>query len=90
MKQEWIKILTQITDNLDNVDQIKCPVCGEHGIDYIYIGDEGTRVGFLQIWCNKCLKGIYISRAVAPNKAKFASFESELRNVVPKYEFVEE
>lgn len=46
MKQEWIKILTQITDNLDNVDQIKCPVCGEHGIDYIYIGDEGTRVGF--------------------------------------------
>ena len=56
MKQEWIKILTQITDNLDNVDQIKCPVCGEHGIDYIYIGDEGTRVGFLQIWCNQCLR----------------------------------
>ena len=44
----------------------------------------------MQIWCNKCLKGIYISRAVAPVNAKFVSFDEDLKKIVPNYEFLDD
>lgn len=90
MKREWIKIIPQITNDLISMNHIKCPNCGKHGIDYIYTGDEETRVGFLQIWCSKCLKGIYISRAVAPVNAKFVPFDTDLKDLIPKYDFVDD
>lgn len=37
MKKEWIKIIPQIANHLDEVEQLKCPNCGKHEIDYIYI-----------------------------------------------------
>lgn len=64
MKREWEKIVPQIIGHFDKINQVKCPNCGECGIDYIYIGDSNTRIGFLQIWYNQCLKGIYVSRGV--------------------------
>ena len=88
MKKEWIKIIPQIANCLDGVEQLKCPDCGKHEIDYIYVGDKETRVGFLQIWCNQCFKGIYISRVVAPVQAKFVSFEADLEGIVPQYDYV--
>lgn len=89
MKREWIRIVPKITEDFDRINQIKCPNCGEYGIDYIYVGDGNTRIGFLQIWCRKCLKGIYVSRAAAPPNAKFVTFEADLKSVVPKYELVQ-
>ena len=88
MKKEWIKIITQIAEMLES-NTLRCPNCGEHNIDYIYIGDEKTRIGFLQVWCNNCLKGISISRAVAPEKAKFLSFDVDTRGIIPEYDFIE-
>lgn len=90
MKRKWTKIISQVVADFDNVNQIKCPNCGEYGIDYMYIGDVNTRVGFLQIWCKRCLKGIYVSRAVAPSNAKFVAFDTNLNGIVPKFEFVED
>lgn len=57
MRKKWMKIVPQIIDNIDNVhelNQIKCPNCSRHGINYMYIGDEKTRIGFFEVWCNKC------------------------------------
>lgn len=90
MKRDWIKIIPQITNNMSSMNPIKCPNCGKHGIDYIYIGDEETRVGFLQVWCSICLKGIHISRAVAPVNAKFVPFDTDLKDLIPKYDFVDD
>ena len=89
MKREWIKIISKITENADTTNHIKCPICTGEKIDYIYVGDGKTRVGYLQIWCNKCLKGIYVSRVVAPLNAKFVTFDTDLKEIVPNYEFVE-
>ena len=89
MRNEWVQIVPQITEDADGINSIKCPNCEKYGIDYIYIGDEKTRVGFLQIWCSKCLKGICISRTVAPQNAKFVTFDTDLKNKVPPYDFVE-
>lgn len=65
---------------------MQCPSCGEHRAKYLYIGDEKTRIGYFQIWCNKCLKGIYISRAKASADARFVSFDHDLNGTIPKYE----
>lgn len=90
MRKDWIKIVPQIIDNFDNIIQILCPNCKECEIEYLYIGDERTRVGFLQVWCNKCLKGIHISRAKAPQNAKFVTFDYDIDNMVPFYDEAED
>lgn len=89
MRKEWMKIVPQIIDNLSNIKQVQCPRCGKYGIEYLYVGDEKTRVGYLQVWCNECLKGIHISRAIAPVNARFASFDDDLSGIVPVYELDE-
>ncbi|MDE7285320.1 MAG: hypothetical protein K2N55_00545 [Lachnospiraceae bacterium] len=87
MREKWMKILPKITENLCDLQLIECPYCGEHEIDYLYVGDEKTRIGYMQVWCNKCLRGIYISRAIAPNNARFVSFGEDISKIVPKYKF---
>lgn len=89
MRKEWIDIIPQIANDFDSIHQIKCPNCGKNGLEYIYIGDKKTKIGYLQIWCNKCLKGIYVSRAVAPPNARFVTYDDDLKNIVPKYELIE-
>ena len=89
MKIRWMGIVEKISENFSNIHQVRCPNCGEARLDYIYIGDEETRIGFLQIWCNKCLKGVYVSRAIAPLNAKFVTFDSDVKSIVPQIEFVE-
>lgn len=85
----WMGIVAQLSKNFAKLDHVKCPNCGEARLDYIYIGDEKTRIGFLQVWCNKCLKGIYVSRVTAFPNAKFATFDSDVKNIVPQIDFVE-
>ena len=89
MRKEWIDIIPQIANDFDNIHQIKCPNCGKNEMEYIYIGDKKTKIGYLQIWCNECLKGIYVSRIVAPPNARFVTYDDDLKNIVPKYEFIE-
>lgn len=86
MRERWMKILPQITDNLSDLRVIQCPNCGEHEMEYLYIGDEKTRIGYFQLWCNNCLKGISISRVKAPVNAKFVPFDYDINSIVPKYD----
>ena len=88
MKSAWERTISEILKDFNIINQIKCPSCGKCGMDYIYIGDGDTRIGFLQVWCNKCLRGFYVSRAAAPPNAKFVTFETDLKDIVPKIEFV--
>lgn len=86
MREEWMKILPKLIDNLANPQEIQCPNCREYEVEYLYIGDEKTRIGYFQMWCNKCLKGIYVSRAKAPVNARFVTFDHDLNEILPKYE----
>ena len=42
MREKWMKILPKITENLCDLQLIECPYCGEHEIDYLYVGDGKT------------------------------------------------
>ena len=90
MKLAWERTISEILKDFNKINQIKCPSCGKRGMDYIYIGDGDTRIGYLQVWCNKCLRGIHVSRAAAPPNAKFVTFETDLKGIVPMVEFVDD
>ncbi|MCI8669791.1 MAG: hypothetical protein HFI34_09790 [Lachnospiraceae bacterium] len=82
-----IEVAAKISSNQRKVTEINCPNCQKKCIDYLYIGDEESRVGYLQVWCNNCLNGINISRVKIPEGLKMISFEEDidLENIIPKY-----
>lgn len=85
---KWlIEVAAKISSKECKANQIICPQCNEKCIDYLYIGDEKTRIGYLQVWCNNCLNGIYISRVVVPDGLKMISFEDDidLNSIIPYY-----
>lgn len=89
--KDWIKVNTEIIESHPNISTIKCPNCQETKVNYQYVGDTRSRVGFLDIWCNSCLQGVHISRTKVPERLSMISFEEvdEYKRRVPKYTAVE-
>lgn len=85
--QKWLITARNISKSLDSLSVFECPHCGKKCLDYIYIGDEKTRTGYLQVWCNDCLNGIYISRVTIPQGAKMLTFDTteDLNKIIPLY-----
>ena len=84
MREKWYKLIGELAQ----AEKIKCPNCGKKAIDYLYIGDEETEIGYLQIWCNECKKGIYISRVKIPKNVRVVSFEESNKMKLPSYELL--
>ena len=89
MYGDWLNLVSKLAEHLD---EVFCPNCGKHMINYLYIGDEKTRMGYLQIWCESCLTGIYVSRVKAPEEAKMIFFDQveERDSIIPDYLFINE
>lgn len=77
MYKKWLKIAIKIAAANDKIDKAVCPTCGENSVDYLYVGNPLERIGYLQVWCNSCKHGIYVSRAIIPQNVKMLSFEDE-------------
>uniref|UniRef100_A0A4Y8Q5H5 Uncharacterized protein n=2 Tax=Paenibacillus athensensis TaxID=1967502 RepID=A0A4Y8Q5H5_9BACL len=60
--------------NADSNHIHRCPECESEKIDFQYVGEPGSRIGFLSIWYENCLNGIHISRARVPESAKLFVF----------------
>lgn len=39
-----------------------CPVFGENGLSYQYIGFDNSDIGWKVIWCETCHSGVQVSR----------------------------
>jgi hypothetical protein len=77
--------------DLSNKSKLQCPSCGKSTIDYQYVGDPETRIGYLDIWCAACLRGIHVSRVKVPKEASMLSFKTDLATVaarIPKFTWV--
>lgn len=84
----WLNLSVRIQEN--KVDLL-CPKCNKKDVDYIYVGDINSRIGFMEVWCNSCLHGIHISRVKIPDGSKMFSFDisnSELKKNVPKFKHI--
>lgn len=62
----WLKVFADVADALPRRPPITCPSCGEGVVDFQYVGYQETRLGYLQIWCPICLRGISFSRLKVP------------------------
>lgn len=87
MFKKWLMTAGNISKSLNEIGNFECPNCGKKCLDYIYIGNKKTRIGYLQVWCNECLNGINISRTLIPQSAKMLSFDTteDLNKIIPSY-----
>jgi hypothetical protein len=56
MEPRWRDIIIAI---MERGNPSLCPECGERSIQYIFVGDLETRVGYLAIWCTACNQGLH-------------------------------
>lgn len=87
MYKLWLMASANIAKNIKDVDNVHCPTCGRKTLDYLYIGDKKTKIGYLHVWCHHCFNGISVSRVKIPEGAKMLSFntQKDLDEVVPRY-----
>ncbi|MBV6622126.1 MAG: hypothetical protein KI793_04080 [Rivularia sp. (in: Bacteria)] len=78
---EWISIITEIYNNLPDVPALTCPNCHKLGIDFQFIGDLQTKIGYMAIWCPFCLHGIHLSRVRIPDTTQAFSFDTSAEEI---------
>lgn len=90
MFNNWVRVASVISDYVDKMDELTCPYCGENQLDYVYVGDLETRIGYEIVWCNHCLRGIQISGVKVPLNVEMLSFngDEDLNERIPKYSAV--
>ena len=83
----WVKLIIEIPYKIHD---IACPSCNSKTLRFQYVGDENSRMGYLDIWCDSCLKGIHLSRVKIPENIKFISFKSneEILKKIPNFKLV--
>lgn len=89
---EWLNIFKIISDAGGKAADRTCPECGEASVDFQYVGDTDTRIGYLRIWCPSCRKGIHLSRLKIPHGAQMLPFDApkdELDRRQPDFEELE-
>ena len=79
---KWISITTEIYKTLPNVPALVCPNCDKLGVDFQFVGNLQTKIGFMVIWCPHCLRGIHLSRVCIPDKAQAISFDTSAEEIL--------
>ncbi|SED73962.1 hypothetical protein SAMN05428945_5351 [Streptomyces sp. 2224.1] len=72
-RDSWIALIPSVT--AAEREPVPCPRCSKTQLDYRYIIDPKTRLGYLLLWCNACLHGITVSRVKAPAGVKARSMD---------------
>jgi hypothetical protein len=89
---KWLHLGNKMIDNLPNKVLLKCPECNNETVDYQYVGDPKSRIGYLDMWCTSCLKGVHISRVQIPENAELIPFDApkeQIINRIPNFKLVE-
>ncbi len=75
MFKDWVELYKQVHDGSRAKGDMACPECGNSAIDYQYVGDMKHRIGYLDMWCSACNKGVHFSRVGIPLGAQMLSFD---------------
>ena len=84
----WMYLVTDINNSLPNLPVLACRSCYRLGVDFQYVGDLQTRIGYMVIWCPFCLQGIHISRVSIPDQAQALAFNvsaEQILNRIPNF-----
>ena len=87
MFDDWLKLLKKLAKNNYSTKGFICPECGQKSVEYIYVGDPTTNIGYLPIWCRSCNKGIQISRVEIPKGVDMLEFGDleNIKKIIPAF-----
>jgi hypothetical protein len=66
---DWMDVYEQFYDAAPIEPHVACPECGSYRLHLVYTGDLDRDVGYGLFWCDACLLGVSICRAVIPDGA---------------------
>ncbi len=90
MFNDWLKLLKGLSKSNYSTKSFICPECGRKSVEYVYVGNPITHIGYLPIWCTNCNRGIQISRVEIPKEAKMIEFSDldSIKNMIPDFKQV--
>lgn len=92
MFQDWLQLYKKIHSAAFQKEDLACPECLSRSVDFQYVGDASRRIGYLDIWCTTCWKGVHFSRVSIPADRDMISFDAPdevLTARIPEFEQVD-
>ena len=68
-RDDWLDVYEKVYDAIPRDIHLACPHCGHRTLRIVFTGDLDRDVGYGAFWCDTCLLGISISRAIIPDGA---------------------
>lgn len=91
MFRDWLVIYKNIREFTVEKSDCICPECGTNAIDLQFVGDVEKKIGYLDMWCTACNRGVHMSRVLIPEGASMISFDDPAEVVsarIPNFEQV--
>ncbi|MGC4862321.1 hypothetical protein [Micromonospora sp. DT41] len=90
---EWLTAYDIVYRELPATSSLACPNCGHRTLRIIFTAPPAAEHGYVSFWCDTCLEGIYVSRALIPDgvtvTARSTGEPTEERNRgIPEYRLV--
>jgi hypothetical protein len=88
MFPDWLRLKAR-TNSLSSGEVLKCPECQNDTVDFQYVGDSTTRMGYLAMWCRSCKKGVHLSRVSIPKGVALIALDAPqevIRGRIPDFE----
>lgn len=89
--EAWLDAYDAVYKSLAKIGSYSCPNCASKTLRLVFTGPPNLDVGYASFWCDSCLEGIHISRALIPDGAVVRSTEvpqEERSPHVPEYRIV--
>ena len=90
--EDWLEAFDVVYRTMSGDGRVACPNCGHQALRLVFTVRPGSDVGYAAFWCDNCLEGVHISRAVVPGGAvvRDASLPFEDREPkIPDYKVVD-
>ena len=75
MYHKWVRLSLGLKNDPNSLSLLNCPICNHKNLDYLYVGNYKTMIGYLMIWSTYCNHGIYVSRVEIPARVKMIPFD---------------
>ncbi|GGM06656.1 MULTISPECIES: hypothetical protein [Micromonospora] len=80
---DWLEAYDHVYRTSPGSSDLPCPNCGRSTLRLVFTGPPDMDVGYASFWCDTCLEGIHISRAVIPAGAIVRSLATAAAERVP-------
>ena len=84
----WVSVWSSVTAESADPGVAACPNCGRFRIQFQYVAEPSSRIGFCALWCTSCFHGHVLSRVKAPSHLSFLRLDAdpgELERAIPGF-----